>query len=101
VQKVGTNSSTSVIQASTWAATIEFYVRESAFYDSQAVNSLIDQLEDSTSSMNKLYDVRVVNPITNKTYTKTVIVSSITTPIQRQNIVSMTITLEEANTEVI
>ena len=98
VQKIGTNSSKSVVQASSWSATLEF---QATIETGGVVRDLIEQLEDSTTSMNQLYDLRVTNPITNKSYTKTVVVSSITTPIQRGNVITMTITVEEANVGVI
>lgn len=101
VQYVGSNSSRSIIQGSTWNATLEFYLRSSSFYDSQIVNSLIDQLENSEKAMNTLYNFKVYNPISGQSYLKNVLVSSITMPVQRQNIITMTITLEEANEEVI
>lgn len=101
VQYVGSNSSKSIIQGTSWNATLEFYLRSSSYYNSQVVNSLIGQLENSNQAMNTLYDLRVYNPISNQYYIKRVIVSSITMPVQRQNIITMTITLEEANEEVI
>jgi hypothetical protein len=101
VQYVGTNSSGSIVQGSTWSATVEFYIRTDSYYNSQVIQSLISQLENSTSPMNSKYNLRVYNPITNQSYIKNVLVTSIAMPVQRQNVLTMTISLEEANNEVI
>lgn len=101
VQYVGTNSSGSIVQGSTWSATVEFYIRTDSYYNSQVIQSLISQLENSTSPMNSKYNLRVYNPITNQSYIKNVLVTSIAMPVQRQNVLTMIISLEEANNEVI
>lgn len=100
VQYVGSNSTRSISQASSWSATVSFYIRTDT--DSSTVlNSLITQLENSSQEMNTLYNLRVYNPITEITYDKTVIVSSITMPVQIEGIMTMNIVLEEANEQVL
>lgn len=97
-QQTGANSTKSLVQASSWAATMEFYAR---LNNTGVLQNLIEQLEDSTTPMNQLYNFRVTNPITNKSYTKTVVVTSISLPIQKAEIVRVTITMEEAKSEIL
>lgn len=101
VQYVGRNSSTSIVQSSIWTATLQFYVRTSDYYNSEILENIITQLEDSSSPMNSVYNLRIYNPISDEEYLKNVLITSITMPIQRENIITMTISLEEANSEVI
>jgi hypothetical protein len=101
VQYVGSNSTRSIAQASSWSAVLEFYLRIPNSYNSSAVTSLITQLENSSQEMNTLYNLRIYNPLAQVFYDKTVIISSINMPVQKQNIVTMTIVLEEANEGVI
>lgn len=101
VQYVGSNSTQSIAQASSWSAVLEFYLRIPDYYNSSVITSLITQLENSSQAMNTLYNLRIYNPLTQVFYNKTVIISSINMPVQKQNIVTMTIVLEEANEGVI
>ncbi len=101
VQLINTNVTKSVIQTSSWVASLRFYVRTSAYYDSLVVESLMDLLEDENVLSNTIYNLRVYNPITEREYDKDVVITSLAIVVRNPELLTMTISVEQANREVI
>lgn len=100
-QLTGTNLAKSVVQSAVWVGSIEFFIRKSYLNETEVVSSMIDLLESDSVPMNQLYNLRITNPITTSVYNKTVLLTAINMPVLKGDVLKMSITLEEANTEVL
>jgi hypothetical protein len=101
VQLVNTNRTKSVIQSSSWSAAVRFFVRKQEYYESDAINSIIELTEGINTPNNKVYTFKIYNPFTNTSYEKDVVISSASMMVRNAELATITISMEEANTEVI